>query len=325
MKTTIWNKFPDLEKELEQVQSIITDEIQVPEANFEQGIEQLVTGNGKMLRAALVLISGHFGKVTVDRQKLLKAAASIEVIHLASLVHDDVIDQSDLRRGESTLNSQFGQREAIYLGDYLFTKYFEMLLDYAPSFDNLRYNVESMKDVLFGELAQDVSKFDLDRSEQDYFDSIQGKTAELFKVAMGEGAILSQADQSTIQVAEKIGLNFGMAFQIRDDLLDFEPVIETEKPTLHDASEGVYTLPVIEALKTADAPQLKKILKKDQLDKADLKQIVEIVSDSGGMKAARQIYDQYLDDAFHLIAKLPQSESTVILKTIISELFQSSK
>ncbi|ANZ58400.1 trans-hexaprenyltranstransferase [Fructilactobacillus lindneri] len=321
MDLSLWENFTSLKEKLTETEIIMDNQIKVNIPEFNDGIKNLIDGNGKMLRSALLLLAANLGTKPDIDQQYEKAAASIEIIHLASLVHDDVIDESDLRRGKETLNFNFGIHNAVYLGDYLFTQYFELLLKYAPNFENLKYNVKVMEDLLAGELNQSVERYDVNRTENQYFKAIKGKTAELFRISMGEGAILSGGVQHQIALLEKIGLQIGMAFQIRDDLRDFEPDVETSKPTLNDVQSGIYTLPVIHALTTSYEEELEILLKKDQLNSADLEKVINIIEKSGGIDYARKVLQNFLDEAFSLLREIPDSSERTELEKVIHQLF----
>ncbi|WP_429970925.1 polyprenyl synthetase family protein [Fructilactobacillus sp. Tb1] len=321
MDYSLWKQFPTLETKLKNTQKIMIDQINIDNRKFKKGIDNLINGNGKMIRAALLLLFSEYGNNN-DELTFEKAAASIEIIHLASLVHDDVIDESDLRRTAETLNKRFGQREAIYLGDYLFTQYFKLLIDYAPNKSNLTFSIDHMQAILDGELHQSLSKNDVKRSVADYFKAINGKTSALFVNSAAEGAVLGGADGETIKLAEQIGSKLGDAFQIRDDLLDFNPTYETGKPELEDVTEGIYTLPIIYALQTNYKKELTKLLKKDQLDLADLSKIQNIIEISGGLAKAKQTLTDTLNECLVLIDSLPTSDAKPVLKTIVAKLFK---
>lgn len=321
MDYSLWKQFPNLENKLKKTQKIMINQINIDNSKFKKGIDDLINGNGKMIRAALLLLFSEYGPNNNDLI-FERAAASIEIIHLASLVHDDVIDESDLRRAAKTLNKKFGQHEAIYLGDYLFTRYFKLLIEYAPDKNNLNFNIELIQSILDGELHQSLSKDNLKRSETDYFKAINGKTSALFINSAAEGAILGGADETTVKLAEQIGSKLGDAFQIRDDLLDFNPTYKTGKPKLEDVTEGIYTLPIIYALRTSYKEELLKILKKDQLDSADLQKIQIIIETSGGLKQAQQKLEKTLKECKHLIDKLPDGISKNTLNMIIEKLFK---
>ncbi|USS88270.1 polyprenyl synthetase family protein [Fructilactobacillus hinvesii] len=287
----------------------------------KSALQKLITGSGKMLRATFVLLASTWGPITPNRDRVLNAAAAVEVIHLASLVHDDVIDNATRRRGQPTLNSQFGEQTAIYLGDYLFTKYFELLLSYSTDFANLDYCVQAMKAVLTGEIEQTELNFNLHRTEQDYLKSVQGKTNELFRISFSQGVRLAEADPVVCQTAEELGNQIGFAFQILNDLTDFQINPQTGLPRLNDVQEGTYTLPIIKTLQSDQGPELATILKKDHLKVGDLNVIVQLVKESGGLAATKTIGEGYVHSALQLLNQLPQNNSTKLLRKLLHRVF----
>ncbi len=198
---------------------------------------------GKRVRPALTLLAGKFGQY--DPSRLVPMAIAIELLHTATLVHDDIVDKSALRRGKPTVSHAWGQNRALLLGDYLFARAGRL----AASTGNLRV-VELFSETLMtisaGELKQTGVTFDPRKARDVYFDWISSKTACLFAAATESGAILAQVPEKDITALKEYGINFGIAFQIIDDVLDFVGE-ETElgKPVGSDLSEGIATLPTI--------------------------------------------------------------------------------
>lgn len=198
---------------------------------------------GKRIRPALTLLAGKFGQYNPSR--LVPMATAIELLHTATLVHDDIVDKSAVRRGKPTVSRAWGENRALLLGDYLFARAGRL----AASTGNLRV-VELFSETLMtisaGELKQTGVTFDLRKARQEYFDWISSKTACLFATATESGAILAQTSESTISALREYGVNFGIAFQIIDDVLDFVgEEAELGKPVGSDLSEGIATLPTI--------------------------------------------------------------------------------
>ncbi|USS89139.1 polyprenyl synthetase family protein [Fructilactobacillus cliffordii] len=311
---------PQLQTDLHAVEQRLL-QLNVENPTQKAALQKLITGSGKMLRATFVLLASTWGPETPDRDRVINAAAAVEVIHLASLVHDDVIDDATIRRGQPTLNSQFGEQTAIYLGDYLFTKYFELLLSYSTDFTNLEYCVTAMKAVLAGEIQQTELNFNLHRTEADYLRAVQGKTNELFRISFGQGARLAGADYATAQTAEELGNQIGFAFQILNDLTDFRVDPKTGLPRLNDVQEGTYTLPIIKTLASDRGPELAVLLKKDHLELGDLNLIVQLVTESGGLAAAQTIGENYVHASLQLLDQLPQNSSTRLLRKLLHRVF----
>ncbi|USS93177.1 polyprenyl synthetase family protein [Fructilactobacillus ixorae] len=311
---------PHLRADLQAVEQQLLN-LQVTSPVHQAAIQALVTGNGKMLRATFVILASTWGQTSPARQRVIKAAAAVEIIHLASLVHDDVIDDATLRRGQPTLSARFGQQTAIYLGDFLFTKYFELLLSYSTDFANLQSCVTAMKAVLAGEIQQTELNFNLQRTEAEYLQSVQGKTNELFRLSFGQGAKLANATTAVVETAEALGNQIGFAFQILNDLGDFAIDPQTGVPRLHDVQEGTYTLPIIKTLASDRGAELSALLKKDHLETGDLVTIVQLVKASGGLAAARAEGERYLNQAEQLLHELPANDSTRLLMRLLHHVF----
>ncbi|MFH0914494.1 MAG: polyprenyl synthetase family protein [Chloroflexota bacterium] len=206
-------------------------------------LEQSVGGGGKQIRPALTLLSGRFYDYNLT--KLLPMAIGVELLHTATLVHDDAIDHSAVRRGRPTINSIWGEDKAVLLGDYLFAKAGE----FTATTKNLRAIMlftQTLETISSGEINQIFNSFRLEQTREDYIQRIAAKTASLFTLSTESGTVLSRAPARAVQVLRNYGYNLGIAFQIVDDILDF---IGTEeelgKPVGSDLSQGTLTLPAM--------------------------------------------------------------------------------
>jgi len=198
---------------------------------------------GKAIRPVLTLLCGKFYDYNLDL--LLPMATGVELLHIATLVHDDAIDNATVRRGRPTINSLWGQDRAVLLGDYLFAK----AGAFTATTQNLRVIMLftlTLETISSGELNQSFNAFNLKQSREDYLQRIYSKTASLFRLATESGAILSQAPEESVKILREYGYNLGIAFQIVDDILDF---IGTEeemgKPIGSDLAQGTLTLPAM--------------------------------------------------------------------------------
>ncbi len=206
-----------------------------------QMLEMVLSGGGKLLRPALALLAGRFGDYNLEL--LVPLAASVELLHTATLVHDDVIDSASTRRGRPTLNSVYQNSTTVMLGDYLFAH----AADQVVKTDNLRV-VQLFSNTLMimakGEIRQDLAAYDSRQTIRDYLNRIGGKTASLFATACAGGAIVSTAPERCTEALREYGYNFGMAFQIVDDILDFTgDEAQMGKPVGSDLMQGTLTLP----------------------------------------------------------------------------------
>ena len=211
---------------------------------LEAMLNQVLSRGGKRLRPAISLLAGGFGNYDADTQ--IPLAASIELLHTATLVHDDVIDASDTRRGEATANASFGNAASVMLGDYMFAHAAELVAR-TGHIGVIRLFAETLMVMAKGELAQDVSAYDsASGTMRDYYVRIHGKTASLFSTAGAGGAMMAGCRSETIEALREYGRSVGMAFQIVDDILDFCGTEEQlGKPVGGDLSAGTLTLPAI--------------------------------------------------------------------------------
>jgi octaprenyl-diphosphate synthase len=206
-------------------------------------LDHSLRGGGKRIRPALNLLCGKF--YHYDLEHLLPMAMAIELMHTATLVHDDAIDKSMVRRGRETINKLFGLEQSVLLGDYLFARAGVAVAD-TQSIRAIRLFSKTLMIISSGEINQAVNSYNLHQSREQYIGRILGKTASLFALSTESGGILAQAPEASIEALKQYGTNLGIAFQIVDDILDF---IGTEeelgKPAGSDLGQGTFTLPAM--------------------------------------------------------------------------------
>jgi octaprenyl-diphosphate synthase len=249
---------------LKRVEAEFRNLIQTQQGFPELGhmLEQILVG-GKMVRPTLTLLAGSFYYYDADLIELM--ATSAELMHIATLVHDDAIDSADMRRGRATINSIWGVDLAILLGDFLFARSGEL----AARTGNIRavtLFARTLGTIARGEIEQAFSAFNLNQSFDQYAERIAAKTAALFVMATESGAVLSQAPEPAVQIIKNYGYNLGIAFQIVDDILDFTGTqTEVGKPVGADLAQGTMTLPSLLLLKRFpyDNPVQKVFRKED--------------------------------------------------------------
>ncbi|HFI0402347.1 TPA: polyprenyl synthetase family protein [Streptococcus suis] len=249
----IWNAHPDVKWGLEEVKSIILSEMMVLHPAVTSKIVEYVEAPGKYLRAGLCLLFAQMTEGQISKSKLY-FAAHLEVLHLATLIHDDVIDGADKRRGVEAVHQQFSNRIAIYTGDYLLA-YSGRLLGKGLRLQELTENDldlgndKLLEIILRGELSQLVNQFDTQMTMKAYLKQIQGKTAFLFGLACQLGSFIPGQSKKESRLAFRAGQALGMAFQIRDDLIDYRLDVEKSgKPRLQDIQNGIYTAPLLFAM-----------------------------------------------------------------------------
>lgn len=309
----IWSKYPDIKKELTEVVNLMKKNIKCKDKKIENSILDLIESGGKLLRPAFVLIGSKFGDS--DTEKSVPTAAVIELLHMASLVHDDVIDESKLRRGQETIQSKYGKDYAVYIGDYLFCVCFKILATNS-SLQALNVDARAMSKICMGEVNQLNSRFSMNLSVKDYLSRISGKTAELFSISLYLGAAECNADKKIARELKNIGHNLGMAFQIMDDILDYEGNdTSIKKSAANDLKQGIYTLPFIYAYKN-NTKAFKEIINKDFYTEEEVYKIISLVEENNGIKMAKELAQKYMDKCFKGINRLPENEYKVVLKEI---------
>jgi len=296
--------FAIIDQYLLEVQNVISERLcEHPQtAGIEKLISHILAQSGKMLRPALVLLSGmSCGKILDEH---IKVAAIFEIIHEATLLHDDVIDDADKRRGQKSLNKLYGNASAVLLGDFLLSVVFSMTA--RLNNDIASQIAEAAGRTCRGELEQNLQKRNWNLSQQQYIEIIADKSAHIFKSCCSLGAKLSNADYNKIEMLGDYGLNLGIAFQIADDLLDIIGDEEKIGKTLGtDFVETKPTLPLIHLLANSDAKQKNKIIA--LVDNNELKELAKLLTENGSIEYAGQTVRQYVQEAVQSITSLPDS------------------
>lgn len=312
-----WNEYPVIKNDLDEVTKIMKKSIKCKEKLVENAILELINSGGKLLRPAFLIIAARFGEF--NKEELYPLAAVIEMLHMATLVHDDIIDDSMLRRGVETIQAKHGKNYAVYIGDFLFCRCFKILSEHS-SLKSINVDSNVMSRICTGEIEQFSSKYNQKVSVNKYLKRISSKTAELFSLSFYSGAMESGCSDKLCRDLSKIGHNIGMAFQIIDDILDYTgDEIVVGKSIGTDIKQGIYTLPLIYVLEKENL-RLSPILSKNSFDEDDLENIVNIVKDFGGIEKSRALAERYTKRAFNIINTLPSCESKNILLKVTENL-----
>lgn len=288
-------------------------------------VEYILNSRGKALRPTLTMLcaaatspSGSFGKRT------MLAAMLVEMIHTASLVHDDVIDESDLRRGKASVNARWQSRNAVIVGDYILARNMDIGLR-SGQYDLLTHIIGCMAILCEGEILQSDHAGKLDISKQAYFDVIYKKTASLFASCASSGALSVGASRKTVESMHKFGEMVGMAFQIVDDILDYTPDNNTGKPAANDLQERKITLPLLEVLEQV-TPELKKeilsAVERAATDPEAVEFVRAQVEKYNGVEAARATLQRFLQRALSELSTLedsPYRQAMIDLCTFVAE------
>lgn len=267
--------------------------------------KHLTNSQGKYIRAHSVLVCAE-GENGMVPPNAVKIAAAIEILHLATLVHDDIIDNADLRRGEVTLQKKYGRKTAVICGDYLLCAALNLAASISNKQDYLDINMpDYIGRVCIGELDQHINNFNLNLSVYKYLKIISGKTAALFEASFFAGAVFSEVSETECKRYKQLGFNVGMIFQLTDDCMDFDATIdEAKKPVQSDFEQGVITLPLIHAFK-----HKKELQEKAATAGISRNEINEAVNLTGGLGFTRLTVNKYYKKSKKIIAELNITET----------------
>ncbi len=270
----------------------------------------ILNSSGKRLRPALVLFSARVGDKDKQNDKVIPVSIAVEMIHTATLIHDDVVDNSDLRRGQPTIRSKWGNDISIILGDYWFSKAFSILASKAPGL--IAPLMEVVNRMCVGELMQLKRCYDLTLTEADYLEIVKEKTASLISSCCQIGALVGGASLEQINSLSHYGLNLGIAFQITDDCLDLVGnKKKLEKSLENDFTSGKLTLPFIYTLHKARRKERKKIeeaFKARNLNNSVLNQMKGMVKKYGGIEYALSKAEKYTKISKEKLEPLEKTE-----------------
>jgi octaprenyl-diphosphate synthase len=292
--------------DLRQVDQVIVERLASDVVLVNQVSQYIIGAGGKRLRPLSVLLAAR--ACGYDGDQHVEAAAIIEFIHTATLLHDDVVDGSEMRRGRDTANHVFGNQASVLVGDYLYSRSFQMMVE----LDDLRIQgvmADATNTIAMGEVLQLMNAHDPDTTEERYFEVIYRKTAKLFEAGAQVAAILSGAPPDVEQAMIAYGRHLGTAFQLVDDSLDYTADgTELGKNVGDDLAEGKPTLPLIFALSKAsatDAATLRSAIENGGLD--DLDRITRLIEGSGGIEYTARMAQDEKDRAIAALATVPAS------------------
>jgi len=280
---------------------------------------------GKQLRPILLLlISGAFNKTS---SKAVSAALAIETLHITTLIHDDVVDESLLRRGKQTLNSIWGNKLAVLVGDYLYAKVLNILI--AIDDKEILKTISSVaQEMGEGELLQQENAREYNLTEDRYYEVIRKKTAVLFSACCKIGAIAANASDEEIKTMALFGECLGIAFQIQDDILDYSKELNTGKTYGNDIREQKITLPLILGLNNATEKQreeIKEIYHKESITQQEVDNIIDTITELGGIANAKKTIDEYFNKAYTLLDCLPNNQYKQSLQLLIHDIATREK
>ncbi len=300
----IFDFFSEIRNELSVVEEELIKAVRSSDPLLTETATHLIRAGGKRLRPAFCLLGGKFADFQLD--KIVPLAVALELIHMATLVHDDVVDASLTRRGEPTVKAQWGNRISTHIGDYLLGK----SLIFISLYDDPlipRVLAETSVKMSEGEILQIATTYDLDQNIKDYFYRINRKTALLISASCQLGAVACGAPRQLHQTLRRFGHYIGMAFQITDDILDMTAEqTKLGKPVGGDLRQGIITLPTIYALrKNSVRGRLQEIISKTDKNDQEINEAIDLIIGCGGIDYADAISDKYIAKAKKELAGLP--------------------
>lgn len=282
-----------------------------------ESYNHIFSSGGKRIRPALVLLSakclGHASNISMD------AACTVELIHTASLIHDDIIDSAEIRRGKPAIHELWGTEIAVAVGDYLFSRAMEILTAHGNC-EPVKILSKAVKDMAEGELLETVNRRNFNLTEEEYIKIISGKTAALMSASCKLTAEIASAPIPYSDALSQFGLNFGISYQIVDDLLDIASTNDQiGKPVKNSIREGNFSLPIIYALRNAGnkaKSKLLSILSREEISDVEVDEAIEIISNLDSNLYTKAIAGKYMDNAKDAISILEDSSAKQALLDI---------
>lgn len=307
----------ELRQQLDEVEKLLVNRLETGEDFLSEVALHLVSAGGKRFRPVMTLLAGALGPQP-DRERLVKAAVVCEMIHLATLYHDDVMDEATMRRGVESANSRWDNSTAILAGDFLFAHSSMLLADLGPA--AVRLIAQTFAELVTGQMRETVgSKSDDDEAEH-YLRVIWEKTGSLIAAAAQFGGEYSGADAESIARLRRLGDAVGIAFQIADDIIDIaSPSAESGKVPGTDLREGVHTLPMIYAMQdeSLEGARLRQLLAEPLTEDAEVDEALELLRASDGMRRARATLEKYVGDAMTELDSLPDRPANEALRRLV--------
>ena len=324
MAATMQHIKQPIELELEQFESHFRDSMKSNVALLDKIMYYIIRRKGKRVRPMFVFLSAKIcGGVN---ESTYRAASLIELLHTASLVHDDVVDDARIRRGMFSINALWKNKIAVLVGDYLLSRGLLLAVDHEE-YQLLQIVSRAVKVMSEGELLQIEKARRLDITEEVYYDIIRQKTASLIASSCSAGAASAATDPELAERMWAIGETIGIAFQIKDDLLDYS-TNATGKARAIDIKEKKLTLPLIYTLSkvsSGDKKRIMKTIRKHNTDKRRVEEVIQKVVEAGGLDYAEEAMNKYRDTALDMLADLPASDARASLEELIHFVTERSK
>ena len=304
----------DLDSVVDVITQLTIDEIERCPAGIDaldtldERLAHVMATPGKKIRPAMTLLASKLWGATPD-EKMISMAVAVELLHIAALIHDDTVDDADVRRGKSTARFLWGNNFAVLLGDYVFATSAKFVCA-TGSVRLISRFAETIAELARGELHEMVSNWNLPVTVDEYFARIYDKTASLFTTSAESGAVLGGADEKAIEALREYGYYLGMAYQVRDDVLDYESTTdELGKPANQDILSGKLTLPAIYAAENPEcASSIERFYALSESDREDaLDDLITTIRNNGGVERAEQTTSEFVEKSLQCLEIAPPS------------------
>jgi len=310
--------YDPLKKDLQQIEDALTESIDAEHPIFQKSSLQLLKAGGKRIRPVFVLLSSQFGNAEVNDQDIQSVAVSLELIHMATLVHDDVVDDASLRRGHPTIKHTYDNRIAMYTGDYMLARALEVITTIENP-EVHRVLSKTLVKVVEGEVDQIEDQYNLNQTLRNYLQRIKRKTALLIATSCKLGAIASHASREHVRYLYQYGYYVGMSFQIIDDILDITASSEQlGKPTGSDLLQGNITLPVLLGMENKSfANEMNELFEHPAtIEQSDIDHVLKTLLQTNAIERSYHLSNMYLQKANTALNKLPKNKAKRTLQMI---------
>lgn len=299
----MWDKHPFVKEEMSALEEYLLEKFPQEGGFLNEASKRIISSGGKRFRPVLAVLCGMFGDYS--REKVFPVAAAIETLHTATLVHDDIIDNAETRRGQPSVAAKHGINLAVYTGDYLLVKSLLLLSEAGLPTEKLREVARALQMVCVGEVEQYLGRHKIPTPRQ-YLKRIMRKTGILLSASCALGAFSTGCSDEEVKLLGRFGMYFGAAFQIRDDLLDIEATgARIGKPVINDIREGIVTIPAIFAARREAAVRRQL---EDFLDgTGEARSIISSILAAGGAEEARQLKERYVGKSLELLKSFPRT------------------
>lgn len=314
--------------ELEEFDKFVAKEFESANPLVKTMLDDALSSRGKAIRPIIVMLCAGLNSSTgVIGRRTWIAAMMVEMIHVASLIHDDVLDESMARRGRPSLNAKWQSKRAVLIGDYILARNINLALS-SGQFDLSTHIFKAIAQLCEGEIIQDDCARRQAITREEYLSIIGKKTASLISISASAGAMSAGADHKKIELMRRFGEAIGMAFQIQDDILDYSPNSKTGKPTFNDLREGKITLPLLSVMEDATdelRAEINTLIGECHNSDEAINRVARIVEQQGGVAFAQEVMNAYILRATEILAEYEEGEFRTALANLCAFITQRDR